>query len=223
MKPQQVDRGRKYPLVLFFHGGGECGDDNTKQLIHGMADFANEANRCQYPGFVVAPQCPSGQQWVDTPWTLDAHSMPEKPAPAMRLSLDLIGSLRKEFPVDPARIYVTGLSMGGFGVWDAIQRQQHLFAAAAPICGGGDLAMAASIATIPIWAFHGEKDTVVKPRRSREMIEALKAAGGTPRYTEYLDVGHHAWTATYRDPRFYAWLFEQKKPDPPKIGVRKTG
>ena len=216
LKPQKVERGRRYPLVLFYHGAGERGDDNTKQLIHGMADFANEANRRQYPCFVVAPQCPSDQQWVDTPWTLDAHSMPKLPAPAMKSSLRLISSLRKELPVDSARIYVTGLSMGGFGAWDAIQRQPDLFAAAAPICGGGDKAMSKSIAKIPIWAFHGDQDTVVKPRRSRDMIAALKAAGGSPRYTEYPGVGHNSWAATYRNPQLYEWLFKQRKPFPSK-------
>jgi predicted peptidase len=211
MKPLNVERGKRYPLVLFFHGAGERGDDNTKQLIHGMADFAKPAIRRQYPCFVVAPQCPEDQQWVDTPWTLDAHSMPEEPAPALQMSLDLIESLQKEFPVEPARIYVTGLSMGGFGVWDAIQRKPNMFAAAAPICGGGDQMIAKSIAAIPIWAFHGDKDTVVKPRRSRDMIAALKAAGGTPRYTEYPGVGHNSWVATYRDAQLYAWMFKQKR------------
>jgi len=213
MPPGEVESGKTYPLVVFFHGAGERGDDNTKQLVHGMADFASEANRRQYPCYVVAPQCPNNQQWVDTPWTLDAHAMPEKPTPAMRLSLELIDSLRKELPVDPARIYVTGLSMGGFGAWDAIQRRPNLFAAAAPVCGGGDAALAKSIASIPLWAFHGADDTVVKPRRSRDMIAALKTAGGSPRYTEYAGVGHNSWVATYRDPEFYAWLFQQRKAD----------
>lgn len=217
MQPRNIDEGEKYPLVIFYHGAGERGNDNTKQLVHGMADFASEANRRQYPCFVVAPQCPDGQQWVDTPWTLDAHTMPRHPAPAMQLSLDLLDKLQTEFSIDPARIYVTGLSMGGFGVWDAIQRRPNLFAAAAPVCGGGDVALAKSIAAIPLWAFHGDKDTVVKPRRSRDMIAALKAAGGSPRLTEYPGVGHNSWAATYRDPELHAWLFAQKKQaKPPK-------
>lgn len=211
MKPEQVDDDKKYPLVIFYHGAGERGDDNTKQLVHGMADFASAVNRRQYPCFVLAPQCPAGQQWVDTPWTLEAHTMPKKPAPAMQLSLDLLASLQKELPIDSARIYVTGLSMGGFGVWDAIQRHPNLFAAAAPVCGGGDTGLAKSIASIPLWAFHGDKDTVVKPRRSRDMIEALKADGGSPRLTVYPGVGHNSWAATYRNPEFYAWLFKQQK------------
>jgi len=212
MTPVKVHEGQQYPLVLFFHGAGERGDDNTKQLIHGMADFASEANRRNYPCFVVAPQCPADQQWVDTPWTLDAHTMPDKPTAAMRLSLELVGALRKSLPIDPARIYVTGLSMGGFGVWDALQRKPQLFAAAAPVCGGGDTTRAKSMATIPLWAFHGGSDTVVKPSRSRDMIAALKAAGGKPRLTEYPDVGHNSWAPTYRNPEFYAWLFAQKRP-----------
>lgn len=211
MSPPRQEAGKKYPLVLFYHGAGERGADNTKQLIHGMADFASQQNRTKYPCFVLAPQCPNGQQWVDTPWTLPAHTMPAEPAPALKLSLDLVDALEKELPIDSTRIYVTGLSMGGFGVWDAIQRQPTRFAAAAPVCGGGDTALAKSIAAVPLWAFHGDQDTVVKPSRSQDMVEALKAAGGSPRLTLYPGVGHNSWAPTYRNPEFYAWLFQQQK------------
>jgi len=211
MKPAKIDPAKKYPLVIFYHGAGERGDDNTKQLVHGMADFASEVNRDKYPCFVVAPQCPTQQQWVDTPWTLDSHTMPAKPTPAMQWSFDLVKSLQKELPIDPARIYVTGLSMGGFGTWDAIQRHPTWFAAAAPVCGGGDDALAKTIADIPIWAFHGDQDTVVKPSRSRDMVDAIKAAGGSPRLTLYPGVGHNSWAATYRNPEFFEWLFAQRK------------
>ncbi len=212
LKPQSIVPGQAYPLVIFYHGAGERGDDNTKQLVHGMADFATPENRTKHPCFVVAPQCPKNEQWVAVPWTLDAHTMPAKPSPALQSSFDLIGALRKEFPIDPTRIYVTGLSMGGFAVWDAIQREPTLFAAAAPVCGGGDVTRAKSIAAIPIWAFHGEQDTVVKPSRSRDMIQAIKSAGGEPRHTQYPGVGHNSWAPTYRNPEFYDWLFAQKKP-----------
>ncbi|MFN9041975.1 MAG: dienelactone hydrolase family protein, partial [Planctomyces sp.] len=103
---------------------------------------------------------------------------------------------------DPQRIYVTGLSMGGFGTWELITRKPELFAAAAPICGGGDPAKAAACSSLPIWVFHGDRDTVVRPELSRNMVEALKKAGGMPKYTEYPGVGHDSWTATYADPTF---------------------
>ena len=126
------------------------------------------------------------------------------------MTLALIDSLGKEVSIDQQRVYVTGLSMGGFGVWDAIQRRPKLFAAAVPICSGGDTALAPSIKHLPIWAFHGDSDTTVKPQRLRDIIAALKAAGGQPRYTEYPNTGHNSWTATYANREVYAWLFAQK-------------
>lgn len=212
LRPKNYDTSRRYPLVIFYHGAGERGDDNVKQLVHGMNDFASDDVMDKYPCFVIAPQCPDEDQWVDTPWTADAHQMPEKPTEPLRLSLELMTSLQSEFSIDESRLYVTGLSMGGFGVWDAIQRRPHRFAAALPICSGGDPAFAKQIAHIPIWAFHGDADPAVKPKRSRDMVAALKAAGGSPKYIEYPGVGHNSWTATYANREIYAWLFAQQRP-----------
>jgi predicted peptidase len=211
LKPKAVDPKAKYPLVIFLHGAGEKGTDNTKQLVHGMADFASDKIMADYPAYVIAPQCPDDKQWVEVPWTLDEHTMPEKPSVPLRQTLELIAALQKELPIDADRIYITGLSMGGFGAWDCVQREPKLFAACAPVCGGGDAAMAAKIKDVPIWAFHGDQDGVVKVRRSRDMVAALKAAGAEPKYTEYKGVGHDSWTATYRDPELYKWLFAQKR------------
>lgn len=210
LAPARCEPGQKYPLVLFFHGAGERGTNNRSQLVHGMREFASDARRDAYPCFVVAPQCPDGDQWVATPWSAPAHTMPAEPTRPLRLALELVAALEKELPIDSQRLYVTGLSMGGFGVWDALQRYPQRFAAGVPICGGGDTALAARMAHVPIWAFHGAEDGAVQPRRSRDMIAALKQAGGTPRYTEYPKTGHDAWTATYRDPELYAWLFAQR-------------
>lgn len=211
LKPKDYDPQTKYPLVLFLHGAGERGDDNIRQLVHGMNDFASDEIMAKYPCFVVAPQCPKEQKWVDVNWSAPSHETPALAAGPLRLSMEAIASLEKEFAIDPARIYVTGLSMGGYGTWDAIARYSGRFAAAAPICGGGDPAQAKKIASTPIWAFHGGKDGVVNPKRSRDMIEAIKAAGGTPKYTEYPDAGHDSWTATYKNPEFFAWLFAQRR------------
>jgi len=185
----------KFPLVLFLHGAGERGSDNQAQLKHGTGNFATAALRQKYPCYVAAPQCRTGQ-W----WNTQAD-----------LLLELIADLQKQHRIDPQRIYVTGLSMGGFGTWELISRKPELFAAAAPICGGGDPAKAATCASLPIWVFHGDQDTVVRPELSRVMVEALKKAGGMPKYTEYPGVGHDSWTATYADPAFMEWLFAQKR------------
>ncbi len=164
MKPEKTEPGVKYPLVLFLHGAGERGADNTSQLLHGVREFAKPENRRLYPCFVVAPQCPTDRRWVEVDWSAPAHTAPENPSEPLRLALDLVDKLAAELPVDRNRIYVTGLSLGGYGTWDAIARRPDLFAAAIPVCGGGDTAMAAKIKDIPIWAFHGDKDPVVAPR-----------------------------------------------------------
>lgn len=201
----------KYPLVLFLHGAGERGDDNTKQLVHGTGDFAKDENRQKYPCFVVAPQCPDGKRWVEVDWTLDAHKQPDESI-SLVLTRELLSALQKEFRVDSKRIYVTGLSMGGFGTWDLITRTPDVFAAAAPICAGADEALADRVTKLPIWAFHGDKDGVVKVARSRKMIAAIEKAGGKPKYTEYPGVDHNSWTRTYADPEFMVWLFAQRRP-----------
>jgi predicted peptidase len=211
LTPQDYDAKTKYPLVLFLHGAGERGDDNTKQLIHGVAEFIKAENRKKYPCFLVAPQCPEGKKWVEVDWGADRHEMPKEPSEPLRLALELLDALQKDYSIDKKRIYVTGLSMGGFGTWDAICRKPDTFAAAVPICGGGDEKQAEKIAKLPIWVFHGGKDGTVKPARSRNMIEALMKAGGMPKYSEYKDVGHDSWVPAYKDAEMFAWLFAQQR------------
>jgi predicted peptidase len=208
MKPAEYDAKRKYPLVLFLHGAGERGDDNVAQLIHGMADFSSDENRKKYPCFVVAPQCPANRSWGGFRRAANAE---DKLEPG-KLLVPLIDALKKEFSVDADRLYVTGLSMGGFGTWELIGHHPDVFAAAAPICGGGDEKFAERLVKLPIWAFHGAKDTVVKPEGSRTMIDAIRKAGGKPLYTEYEDVGHDSWVRAYHDPKLMEWMFAQKRP-----------
>lgn len=211
LKPLRVAEGKKYPLVVFLHGAGERGTDNEKQLIHGIPQFASNENREKYPCFLIAPQCPAAQRWVEVDWSADSHMQPKEAGPAGRMTIELVEKAIKELPVDPKRVYITGLSMGGYGTWDLIARRPELFAAAAPVCGGADESTAEKIKHIPIWAFHGAKDTAVKPSRSRNMIAALEKVGAKPKYTEYADVGHNSWDNAYKDPKFYQWLFDQHK------------
>jgi predicted peptidase len=209
LKPDDYDPKESYPLVLFLHGAGERGDDNEKQLIHGVPQFVKR--RKDYPCFLVAPQCPNNIRWVEVDWAADAHKQPAEMSEPMKLTFDLLAALPKEFAIDTKRIYVTGLSMGGYGTWDMIARRPELFAAAVIVCGGGDEATAGKIAKLPQWIFHGAKDGAVKPSRSRNMVEALKKAGGNPKYTEYPEVGHDAWKPAYQDSELYKWLFAQKR------------
>jgi len=210
-KPANYDEKQKYPLVLFLHGAGERGEDNQAQTKHGVKYFLQ--NQAKYPCFIAAPQCPSKLQWVDTPWGNLKHAIPAQPTDPMQGAIDLVAALEKEYPaIDPKRLYVTGLSMGGFGTWDLISRQPRTFAAAVPVCGGADEAQAARIAKVPVWVFHGGADDVVKTVRSRNIVAALKAAGGAPKYTEYPGVGHGCWDQAYGEAELFPWLFAQKLP-----------
>lgn len=202
----------QYPLVLFLHGAGERGDDNLKTLIHGTRDFASETNRKKYPCFVLVPQCPNDKRWVEVDWSADTHKQPADESVSLALTREVMASLQKQFRIDAKRLYVTGLSMGGYGTWDMVTRTPNVFAAAIPVCGGGDETVAGRIVTVPVWAFHGDKDTAVKPERSRRMIAAIEQAGGKPKYTEYPGVGHNSWAQTYANPDVIAWLFAQKRP-----------
>lgn len=129
----------------------------------------------------------------------------------MALVQSLIDDLQSRLPIDAQRLYVVGLSMGGFGTWDLISRWPQRFAAAVPICGGGDPAQAGALRDLPLWAFHGARDPVVSVDRSRQMIQALRALGGQPRYTELADVAHDAWNATFAHPDLRPWLFAQRR------------
>ena len=164
----------------------------------------------QVEAIVIAPQCASNEQWVDTPWTAPSHVMPVKPSTQMSLAIELLKSTAAEFPVDENRIYVTGLSMGGFGAWDIVQRMSDYFAAVMPVCGGGDAAQAKQFVNVPVWAFHGSKDGVVIPQRSREMVAAINTAGGNAKLTEF-PVGHASWKPAYKEKAHWDWLFQQKK------------
>lgn len=212
-KSKEMKEGEKYPLVLTFHGSSSCGDDNISQLKErrGPLEIMDYTERKSVKAFILSPQCPSGQAWVNTPWYGKSHTMPKDPAFAMKMTLALLDKLIKDLPIDKSRIYVTGLSLGGFGTWDVIQRKPTLFAAAMPVCGGGDTAEAAALKKMPIWIFHGDNDTVVYTKRSRDMFKALKNVGAKVQYTEYKNTGHDSFTETYKNDRVLDWFFSQKK------------
>ena len=210
-QPAAVEPGVAYPLVIFLHGAGERGVDNRHQCVHGLPAMAGEEFRRRRPCYILAPQCPPESKWVDVAWADDRHAMTPEPAVPLRQTLETVAQLRAELPIDPRRIYATGLSMGGYGAWDLAQRFPELLAAAVPICGGGDETLAPRLVGLPVWAFHGGDDDVVKPVRSQRMVAALRAAGGTPAYTEYEGVGHDAWTATYENRLLWDWLFAQRR------------
>lgn len=201
----------RQPLVVFLHGAGERGTDNAAQLRHVVRRFAEPAIRAAFPCQVVAPQCPPAARWVERDWSALRHEFPAMPSAPEALLLALIQKLTETPTVDRDRIYLIGLSMGGYGTWDLIARQPGVFAAAIPICGGGDETMAHRLVRLPIWAFHGTLDTVVPVSRSRNMVAAIRALGGKVRYTEYAGTGHDCWTPASREPDLLPWLFAQTR------------
>lgn len=200
--------GTKYPLVIFLHGSGERGNDNEAQLKWGVRNFASAENMKQNPCILIAPQCPQNDQWGNFNNILQLKDSPTK---SMTLLVELINKLVKDMPVDKDRVYITGLSMGGFGTFDIISRHPDLFAAAVPVCGGGDVSKASLFSQIPIWIFHGAVDGVVSPDLSQQMLNALSKEGANPGYTQYPEVGHFAWIAAYSDQMMMNWLFRQRK------------
>lgn len=206
------DTLRKYPLVIFLHGSGERGNDNEAQLKWGVKNFATDEQMKLHPAIVIAPQCPAGKGWSSfsnmNRGSMTLQSAPSKP---MELLIALVQRMIKTFPVDTNRIYITGLSMGGFGTFDAIERYPNMFAAAVPVCGGGDVSKAASIAHIPMWIFHGAEDPTVSPSYSINMADALMKAGAHPGLTLLPETGHFSWIAAYNDPMMMEWLFRQHK------------
>jgi predicted peptidase len=211
-----------YPLVLFFHGSGERGKDNKKQLVHGVERFARPDSRSRYPCLVLAPQCPTDLDKQPIMWAGERERMhslkltPEVAIP-LRTALELLNTIEDNYPIDPDRIYITGISMGGFAAWEALIRHPQRFAAAIPVCGGGDVSHADRIKNVPVWAFHGADDPVVPVEYSRSMIKMIKNAGGRPLYTEYPGVGHNSWDRAYAEPELLSWLFSQKRPGPKNL------
>jgi predicted peptidase len=214
--PSDLSSGPKYPLVVLFHGSGERGEDNEKQLVNGVKRFATADAKTRYPCVVLVPQCPTHLDGQPTMWTGEREKMhllklvPEPAAP-LQTALELLFMIQEKYPIDPDRVYITGISMGGFATWEALIRYPQNFAAAIPVCGGGDVSFADRIKHIPVWAFHGAEDPVVPVNCSRSMIENLEQVGGNPRYTEYPGVGHNSWDRAYAEAELLSWLFSHKR------------
>ena len=192
-EPQGHDPGRPWPLILYLHSSGERGDDLRQ--THAGLGLALRRYPERFPCLVVLPQCPEEQWWTDEP----AH-----------LEVPFHAALER-YRVDPRRIYLSGISMGGYGTWIYGAAHSETFAALLPICGGGNPEDYRALCQLPIWAFHGSHDDAVPPEESRQMWDMLREAGGNIRYTEYPDLGHECWDRTYADPRVIRWLLTQEK------------
>lgn len=194
-KDYQKHPGKKWPLILFLHGAGERGDDLELVKSHGIAKMVEEEP--DFPFITISPQCPENTRWGEYPRTLKA----------------ILDQVMAEFAVDEQRIYLTGLSMGGFGTWSMAMDYPNLFAAIAPICGGGLSEFVAIIKDVPVWAFHGAEDPAVPLEASQRMVDALQVSGGNVRFTVYHGVGHDSWTQTYENPELYEWFLQHSRAD----------
>lgn len=209
--PGYPDSTGKYPLVLFLHGAGERGSDNKAQLTWGVWRFVADSVQQNHPSIVIAPQAPEDEYWGEAEWRTKSTKLMKEPAKPLALAMELLEEIQQTYAIDSDRLYVTGLSMGGFGTWNLITRYPDTFAAAVPVCGGGDVTKAHRVAHLPIWNFHGAMDDVVPPQLSRDMITAIRYAGGSPGYSEYPDIGHSSWIQAYSEPFLVNWLFSHKK------------
>lgn len=186
-----ADTTKKWPVLIFLHGSGESGEDLDKVKFHGPPKLAEQGRK--FPFIVISPQANASYGW-----------QPE-------IMQHFLRSIKKDFRVDKERIYLTGLSMGGYGTWNWASKYPKEFAAIAPICGGGDTAEAWKLSKIPVWCFHGGKDNVVVPEESIRMVNAVKQNNPNVRLTIYPEAGHDSWTETYNNDSLYTWLLQQKR------------
>lgn len=193
LPPEYGKSDKAWPMILFLHGAGESGDDLEKVKKHGPPKIVETKDM---PFIVVSPQSPGG---IRRGWNTDALNA-------------LLDEIESKYKVDKDRVYLTGLSMGGYGSWSLAAAHPERFAAVVPICGGGDPATAKKIKDLPIWVFHGGKDRTVPLKRSEDMVNALKEAGAAEvKFTVYPDAGHDSWTETYNNPDLYEWLLKHKR------------
>ena len=186
---------QKWPLVMYLHGAGERGDNLELIKCNGLPKLVEQNKKFKF--IIVVPQCPQGQWWTAKMDTLMA----------------LLDDIESNYDVDRDRVYLTGLSMGGFASWAMGCHYPERFAAIAPICGGGDRFFVESMKDVPVWAFHGAKDDVVPVERSKEMVDAVNAAGGNAKLTVYPEAGHDSWTQTYDNPALYEWFLSHRISD----------
>lgn len=218
LKPVNFDESKQYPLHIFLHGSGERGDDNDAQLVHGGDLFISQS--ANYPAIVIFPQCPTDDYWAQVDIKRDEKKgantfrFPKQSEPtwAMSAVIALLDEYLDKAYVDPSRVYVSGLSMGGMGTFELLARRPEVFAAATPICGGGNPETVSEWAKeTPVWIFHGNEDKVVPPIYSKLMYKAILKEGAKPKLTLYDYVGHNSWGRAFAEKNYFAWMYSKKQ------------
>jgi len=212
--PPKYKKSHKYPVIVWLHGGGGSGIDNVRQIqgdqIPGTRIWTTAANQARLPAFVVVPQTTRG-------WDMTGANAADEKEDGLLLTsqlilvLGILDALTVEFHIDSKRLYLAGQSIGGFGAWNLITKKPGVFAAAIILCGGGNTDLAGNVRDMPIWSFQGDADSPVFLNANRNMIAAIRAAGGKPRYTEYPGIGHAIWDRVFAEPGLVEWLFAQHK------------
>lgn len=217
LMPENYDSKKKYPLVLFLHGSGERGNDNEAQLTHGASLFLKKEIRQEYPAIVVFPQCSANSSWdrIEVKGNFPNREFvfleDAPPTPDMILLEGLLRQLQKEYKINKRRMYVGGLSMGGFGTFELVRRNPKMFAAAFPICGGADPRISKKLKKLDWWVFHGDADEVVPEKYSAQIVEAMDKEGIDVKYSVYPGVGHNSWDNAFAEPNLLPWLFSKSK------------
>ena len=217
--PANYDQKARYPVVLFLHGAGERGNDNEKQLTHGASLFLSQQARANYPAIILFPQCPEEDFWSSVKISRDSTKVAmdfdytSEPTQSLMAAIELTQMIINQEAADPGRVYITGLSMGGMGTFEAVYRYPGMFASAIPICGGGDdQRYDKRVLPTAFWIFHGDADEVVNVELSRKMNQRLGKLNARVKYTEYPGVNHNSWDNAFGEQDFLKWLFSFQKP-----------
>jgi predicted peptidase len=202
--PHDYDGTKEVPVILFLHGSGETkGDKSNKMPVEVGIGTAIKKREKTFPFLTIIPRAEMGANGRGRTWGVNSDNA--------NRALAMLDAVTKEYKTDPKKVYLTGLSMGGMGTWSIATAHPDMFAAIVPICGRGNPKQAEKLKDLPIWAFHGDADKSVNVSGSRDMIAAIKKAGGHPKFTEYPGVGHNSWDKAYGTDEMYVWLLKQSK------------